>query len=344
MLVLRLSIIRGMASSTANKVLKFALVTVLACSALSSAGGPAAAQQRVLGIDISAPWRMEGLMTMQGQPIASPDAIVDGMTMVNAGRVEGNGWFHISVESEGTIAPGLSAGKIRFEQDLTLNAGSVLEYEFGGLTPITQFDQIDVGGTATLIGTIEVQLIDNFQPSVGDTFQVLTATSVVNTFDNIVTSDGSNMFNFDVTAIYSATDVKLRIDDIFLSADFDHDDDVDGTDFLILQVGLGLTMEVDNTNGDANGDGLVDDADLSIWENQYGSVISPLVAAAAVPEPSGCVLLILGAIGLFRRRRCRFRLLTRHGQHRLDRSPLAFRRSAHERLRPPGRPAALGRG
>lgn len=43
-----------MASNTANRVLKFALVTVLACGALSSAGGPAAAQQRVLGIDVSA--------------------------------------------------------------------------------------------------------------------------------------------------------------------------------------------------------------------------------------------------------------------------------------------------
>ena len=83
-----------------------------------------------------------------------------------------------------------------------------------------------------------------------------------------VTIDKENIFGFEVTAIYSATDVVLQIDDIFLSADFDHDDDVDGTDFLIYQLGLGLMMEVDNTNGDANGDGLVDDADLSIWKKQ----------------------------------------------------------------------------
>ncbi len=74
----------------------------------------------------------------------------------------------------------------------------------------------------------------------------------------------TNMFSYEVTAIYSATDVVLQIDDIFLSADFDHDDDVDGKDFLIWQLGLGLMMEVDNINGDANGDGVVDDADLSI--------------------------------------------------------------------------------
>ena len=43
-----------MAGSTAKGVLRFALVTAVAYGALSSAGGPAAAQQRVLGIDVSA--------------------------------------------------------------------------------------------------------------------------------------------------------------------------------------------------------------------------------------------------------------------------------------------------
>ncbi len=110
------------------------------------------------------------------------------------------------------------------------------------------------------------------------------------------------MFSYEVTAIYSATDVVLQIDDIFLSADFDHHDDVDGKDFLIWQLGLGLMMEVDNINGDANGDGVVDDADLSIWESQYGSTFSGLVAAVAVPEPSTCIVLLFGMMAvLFRR-------------------------------------------
>ena len=118
-----------------------------------------------------------------------------------------------------------------------------------------------------------------------------------------MTLDETNMFGYEVTAIYSATDVVLQIDNIYLSADFDHDDDVDGKDFLIWQLGLGLTMQTDNSNGDATGDGLINDEDLAIWEGQYGSIFSPLVAAAAVPEPSGCVLLVLGAIGLLRSRK-----------------------------------------
>ncbi len=61
-------------------------------------------------------------------------------------------------------------------------------------------------------------------------------------------------------------------------------------------------MEVDNINGDANGDGVVDDADLSIWESQYGSTFSGLVAVVAVPEPSTSKVLLFGMMALLFRR------------------------------------------
>ena len=102
--------------------------------------------------------------------------------------------------------------------------------------------------------------------------------------------DKSNMFAYEVTPIYSATDVVLQIDDIFLAADFDHDDDVDGADFLIWQTGFGLTMQDDNTEGDANGDGVVSGEDLSNWGAQLGSTFSALAAARTVPEPSSACL------------------------------------------------------
>jgi endoglucanase len=75
------------------------------------------------------------------------------------------------------------------------------------------------------------------------------------------------------------------------SADFDDNNFVDGADFLIWQEGFGLTGQVDNSNGDANNDGLVDSGDLPIFEAQYGSPPPGLAAAAAqVPEPTTCGL------------------------------------------------------
>ena len=120
----------------------------------------------------------------------------------------------------------------------------------------------------------------------------------------VVTIDESNMFAYQVTPIYSGTDVVLKIDDIFLAADFDHDDDVDGADFMIWQAGHGLAMQVDNMSGDANGDGVVNGEDLSIWGTQFGSTFAALAFARTVPEPSTAWLLLFAATQLGSLRRC----------------------------------------
>lgn len=50
--------------------------------------------------------------------------------------------------------------------------------------------------------------------------------------------------------------------------------------------------------GDANGDGLVDSADLEVWKARFGSP-SPL---AAVPEPSLAYWSIVASLAIARRR------------------------------------------
>jgi hypothetical protein len=78
----------------------------------------------------------------------------------------------------------------------------------------------------------------------------------------------------------------------FSDADFDGDDLVTGADFLIWQRNLGLGGQVNNSNGDANADGTVDDLDLADWETQYGGP-PPFSSsmAAAVPEPTSLILM-----------------------------------------------------
>ena len=52
----------------------------------------------------------------------------------------------------------------------------------------------------------------------------------------------------------------------------------------------------------ANSSGFVDNADLVIWENQYGTTGLLVAASAAVPEPSTAVLMLLTSAGLVIRR------------------------------------------
>ena len=63
--------------------------------------------------------------------------------------------------------------------------------------------------------------------------------------------------------------------------DFDGDDDVDGSDFLAWQRGLGITSpNAVRADGDADGDQDVDAADLGLWKTNFGP--APAVAATSV--------------------------------------------------------------
>jgi len=81
------------------------------------------------------------------------------------------------------------------------------------------------------------------------------------------------------------------------SADFDTDDDVDGSDFLTWQRGFGITAGALLELGDANGDGAIDAIDLQIWASAFGSPAA-LVVVQAIPEPSSFTLVFL-ALFLF---------------------------------------------
>ena len=78
-----------------------------------------------------------------------------------------------------------------------------------------------------------------------------------------------------------------------VSADFDQDGDVDGIDFLALQVGWGIQEPAVIGDGDADGNGAVNAFDLLAWENQYGLSDSSL--QLPIPEHSSLVYLTLCA-------------------------------------------------
>jgi hypothetical protein len=86
------------------------------------------------------------------------------------------------------------------------------------------------------------------------------------------------------------------------SADFDDNDRINGTDFLVWQRGLGGGSSPDE--GDANGDGQVNGADLTVWRFQFGATGVAVPAGSVIPEPTGFVLFAALA-GLIRSGRIR---------------------------------------
>jgi hypothetical protein len=100
----------------------------------------------------------------------------------------------------------------------------------------------------------------------------------------------------EILAIYDA-------EKILLDANFDNDNAVNGNDLLIWQRGLGKgpTPPAVNGDGDANGDGIVNNADLTAWRNTFGP--ASVAAASAVPEPAAATLAAIFGLALAARRR-----------------------------------------
>jgi T5SS/PEP-CTERM-associated repeat protein len=120
----------------------------------------------------------------------------------DGGRLSGNGTLAVgTVTNQGTIAPGNSPGLLSFSNNLTLTASSVLSLEIGG-TNLGAFDRILVGGVLSKTGAVNVSLLD-YNPSVGDSFDLLDWGSVLGSFATLNLPSLSGGLQWDSTSFES---------------------------------------------------------------------------------------------------------------------------------------------
>jgi hypothetical protein len=132
-----------------------------------------------------------------------------GGTFLGAGSITGN------VSNGGTKVGALlsvgdsgKAGQMKITGAYTQTKNGKLSTAIGGTTVATQYSQLKVTGAATLAGTLAAPLIGTFVPTVGETFTVLSATSVTGTFSNTTVAINSSEY-FAVS--YTATGVVLTV-------------------------------------------------------------------------------------------------------------------------------------
>ncbi len=156
------------------------------------------------------------------------------------------------------------------------------------------FDNLEVTGTATLGGTLNVNFVNGIAPSLGDTFEILTAGNVVNEFD---TENLPDLGTLDWSVSYTATTVVLEIVEVtFDPADLNTDGFVDGLDLGIL---LGnWNTDVPASEGELNGTPPVDGLDLGILLGAWNPPPA-LAESQAVPEPNAVLLALLAISGFF---------------------------------------------
>ena len=103
------------------------------------------------------------------------------------GRVEGNGTIDaassgVAFSNAGVLAPGSSPGRLRILGNYVQTSTGVLDIELNGSTPITDYDVLDITGSATLGGSLRIRTLEGAALNAGATFDVLRYGSVSGDF------------------------------------------------------------------------------------------------------------------------------------------------------------------
>ena len=252
---------------------------------------------------------VDGTLTMHGGAVSKDTG--DATLNFTGGRLEGAGTIDLGaplVQHGGTLAPGNSAGTTTINGGYTLDGGAI-EIEINGLgTAGTDWDLVQVNGAVDLVGgngllngTLDVIL--GYAPSPGDEYLVLENDDVdpiVGAFATWTTArsafDGQlYQFAVDYTA-GDGNDIALTSQGVVgLVGDYNGDGVVDAADYTVWRDAVGQAV-APYFGADGNGDGLVDDADCAVWKARYGTTAAGEAALAAVPEPAGLALLLLGTL------------------------------------------------
>ena len=149
-----------------------------------------------------------GTTTVNGTLTGSGAPILD----LNGGNLYGTGTVDDAVVDAATITPGsaTTTGKLQVNGTYAQNTGGALDVTIGGTTAGTQYDQLNVSSTAGLNGTLNIKLASGYTPAVGNTFDILNASSITGNFSTITGLSINGGEHFTVTTV-SGDEIVLTV-------------------------------------------------------------------------------------------------------------------------------------
>lgn len=130
-----------------------------------------------------------------------------GMVIVAGGSLGGHGTIAGHVQNAGQVLPGASIGRLAVGTYEQSSAGQLL-IDLAGTIPGTSYDQLASAGPVSVDGTLTVTT-NGYAPLIGDTFLVVTGTSVSGTF--ATTNLPALPTNMAWNVSYSASAVTLQV-------------------------------------------------------------------------------------------------------------------------------------
>jgi hypothetical protein len=112
-----------------------------------------------------------GDYTQSGGSTTVDGTLVAANVYLEGGVLNGAGAIQANVVNAALIEPGDRFGTLIVQGNYTQTATGVLLIQIAGSK---QYGQLSVTGGATLDGTLQVSLLDNYVPDTGTRFQILT--------------------------------------------------------------------------------------------------------------------------------------------------------------------------
>jgi T5SS/PEP-CTERM-associated repeat protein len=201
---------------------------------------------------------------------------------------EAHAAFHDAFTNNGGlfITPG---SELLTLENLGFGGGASLNLQIAG-TDLDEFGQVHVAGSASLAGTLDVDLLGGFTPSAGDSFQIITAGIGRSGFfanENLPSLPAG--LGWDVE--YNPNSVVLSVVSVAVPGDYNNNGVVDAADYVLWRDGGPLANEVNNP-------GVVNAQDYTEWRSRLGNSGSGSgldTTSAAVPEPGSMLLAIVAA-------------------------------------------------
>jgi len=157
---------------------------------------------------------------VQTDGITNVDGIlnVTGLIDIQGGKLSGKGQINGELRNAGTVGPGNSPGLLSIDGVYSQSVSGILAIELGGMSAGAEYDVLDITDTANLAGTLDVDLFDLgsglFSPTLGDTFDILFAETIVGEFDTLSLAGLGNELGWNVSYILDDFDndiVRLSV-------------------------------------------------------------------------------------------------------------------------------------
>jgi autotransporter-associated beta strand protein len=250
-----------------------------------------------------------GTQILSGQNTFSGGTLIIGGTLVLASgaalptgsMVSVTNGASLVVDADSIAGTVLStSGTTTIAAGATLTASSFSLGTIGGLTiklggpTVAANAKLNVTGTLNVAATLTVSLVNNFQPRLGDSFDLMDWGSLSGTFATLSLPVLAGGLHWSTSQLYTSGTISVG----GLVGDYNHDGIVDAADYTVWRDSLGSTT---NLAADGNGNGVIDAGDYDVWKMHFGQTAGGGAGGAAgVPEPSSLVLCAMGALGFFR--------------------------------------------